>query len=348
MIFNVRSVLGSAAARPLRDIIVFRRHVVQVYLSSLFCEYLGKGMYDEEEAENVKRPRDPEMPECRVPKKQRVVYNMGEGGGCGPCDAGGQVIRIESLFDRSKDPPARRCRFENVRLLCTSKLRVSVAQAYGSSKSSVAIYVGDVSGHTACVILHGISSIDAAWAYNPLVSICNMQCSGSHRGVLNIDPWEPQSIICEKSYAVFSKCEYPYRLQVCRQFSCMRFIRDHPCLNDYVSLAIYVFYIEEKQTGEQEPFLLIRGIDIEGQDCGKLRMWQHDMSDAPDAAGKVFMLRGMRVQYDRWWDHREQRYTTGSCALKVPTCCRLSAMEDVTDTVIAREFKRRRVCRGGS
>ena len=128
----------------------------------------------------------------------------------------------------------------------------------------------------------------------------------------------------------------------------LRFIHEQASLCDYVSLAIEVGHIEEKFTGDREPFLELGGIDIEGADCGKLRMWQYDMSDVRDALGKVFILRGMRVQYERLWDYWERRYFIPSSQNKVPTCCRLTALEDVSGTVIEHAFKRRRDRLGGS
>ena len=193
-----------------------------------YSDYGVNGMAEPFGDENVKCPENPELQGSSALKKRGPEENNGEPAHKfarqGFCSGEGVIVSIKALCDGCRLPASQSCRFEGVRILSMSKLRQPAGERYASAKSMVAIYVGDEKGNVVCVIIHGLVSIDDAWLYNPLVSISNMQCSPSQRGVLNIDPWHSQSIRCEKSYALFSRGEYPYRFEVCRQFASMRWL----------------------------------------------------------------------------------------------------------------------------
>ena len=86
----------------------------------------------------------------------------------------------------------------------------------------------------------------------------------------------------------------------------------------FVSFAIIVERVEEKFTKANEPYLLVYGVDVDMESTGALRFWRHERREFGNCVGKFWMIRGMKVSYDKF------------SGQKVPEACWCTAIEDVT------------------
>ena len=78
-----------------------------------------------------------------------------------------------------------------------------------------------------------------------------------------------------------------------------------------------------------EPFLVIRGVDMDGSDVGPLRVWQRNEGDI--SAGCSYVVRGLKVVHDRAWDTTRGCYVRSSDQPLTVECSPRTACEDVTD-----------------
>ena len=97
----------------------------------------------------------------------------------------------------------------------------------------------------------------------------------------------------------------------------LRLIRQQ-AVGVFVSFAIIVEKVEEKLTKANEPYLLAYGMDVDMESTGPLRFWRHNRREFGNCCGKLWMIRGMKVTYDKY---------SGE---KVPEACWCTAIEDVT------------------
>ena len=104
-----------------------------------------------------------------------------------------------------------------------------------------------------------------------------------------------------------------------------RFIREGAGLQ-YVALVLKVDHVEEKTTSTGKPYLLLHGNDIDQSRIEGLRIWRHGVSDVGSVSHRIFIIRGMKVD----WYNGMQR----------PEACWCTALEDVTHSdVIQRVFR---------
>ena len=106
----------------------------------------------------------------------------------------------------------------------------------------------------------------------------------------------------------------------------MAFARD--CIvNTYVAIPMRITQSEPKWTQQNEPYLQITGLDTEGGNVGPLRLWQYEEGDINP--GHAYILRGLRVVYDRIWGARESNYVRSANVPKIIECNLRTALEHV-------------------
>ena len=107
-----------------------------------------------------------------------------------------------------------------------------------------------------------------------------------------------------------------------------RYILENMNIGDLVSIPIKLTRIEEKYTSEREPYLMLHGVEREGNILGPLRIWQHAEHDVGTA--RILMLRGMKVDYASTWDETERKYIKVPCWGRRLEACAFTAIEDVS------------------
>ena len=97
----------------------------------------------------------------------------------------------------------------------------------------------------------------------------------------------------------------------------MAFARD--CrVGTYVAIAMRIIEAEPKWTAQNEPYLQIMGFDTDGGEVGPLRLWQHEEGDAN--LGGAYIVRGLKVVYDRTRDSTKQTYVRSADLPKIIEC----------------------------
>ena len=75
------------------------------------------------------------------------------------------------------------------------------------------------------------------------------------------------------------------------------------------------------------PYLHVSGVDMNGENVGPLRLWNHDESDVE--IGNICILRGLRVATERQWNG--EKYVTEREGPKRLDCDNRTAIENVSD-----------------
>ena len=125
-----------------------------------------------------------------------------------------------------------------------------------------------------------------------------------------------------------SSFTFPYDIltQYSKDFASMAFARD--CIvNTYVAIPMRITQSEPKWTQQSEPYLQITGFDTDGGNVGPLRLWQCEEGDIN--LGHAYILRGLRVVYDRIWDATASNYVRTSNRPKIIECNLRTALEHV-------------------
>ena len=78
-----------------------------------------------------------------------------------------------------------------------------------------------------------------------------------------------------------------------------------------------------------ETYLQVSGVDMDGDQVGPLRLWEHTESDVE--AGSIYIFRGMKIASERTWDDASWKWTNHSQGLKTLDCDIRTAIEDVSD-----------------
>ena len=85
---------------------------------------------------------------------------------------------------------------------------------------------------------------------------------------------------------------------------------------------------KETQT-KQETYLQVSGIDMDGALVNYLRLWRFEDGDIK--AGCTYLIRGLRVSFEQYWDEGQGEYLSNSQGPKGFDCTYRTAVEDVTD-----------------
>ena len=104
-------------------------------------------------------------------------------------------------------------------------------------------------------------------------------------------------------------------------------------LGSFVDLVIRIDAADELpiQSGpnQGETYLQVSGVDMDGDQVGPLRLWEHTESDVE--AGSIYIFRGMKIASERTWDDASWKWTNHSQGLKTLDCDIRTAIEDVSD-----------------
>ena len=66
-------------------------------------------------------------------------------------------------------------------------------------------------------------------------------------------------------------------------------------LHSFVDLVLKAYAVDERYTSESDPFLILSGQDMDGEDFGPLRLWQHEEGDVID--GNIYIFRGLKAEH---------------------------------------------------
>jgi hypothetical protein len=75
----------------------------------------------------------------------------------------------------------------------------------------------------------------------------------------------------------------------------------------YVALVVQMGSVEPKETqNNAQPYLLVSGVSIDGAPVNYLRLWRFENGDL--MAGCIYIIRGLRVSYEQYWDEQQSKY----------------------------------------
>ena len=106
-------------------------------------------------------------------------------------------------------------------------------------------------------------------------------------------------------------------------------------MGSYVSLAVHVTEVRPSWTKEQDPYLLVAGLDADHNPTGSLRLWMFEAGDV--LTGRIYFIRGLKVRPEQVWSNGV--YTRSAFKKRLESGDR-TAVEDVTDNMkVARYWK---------
>ena len=106
----------------------------------------------------------------------------------------------------------------------------------------------------------------------------------------------------------------------------MAFARD--CrVGTYVAIGMRIIEVEPEGTSQNEPYLQIMGFDTDRGEVGSLRLWQY--AEGGIIPGDAYIVRGLKVVYDRVWDARQNGYVRSADLPKIIECNIRTACEHV-------------------
>ena len=123
---------------------------------------------------------------------------------------------------------------------------------------------------------------------------------------------------------------FPYYVaEVSDTFATMEFARTQP-IHNFVDLVIQCTSVEErtKQDENKEPYLVMHGIDNNGDQAGPLRLWRFDESNASQDG--IYIVRGLKVATATKWSDDVWKYVPWLEGPKTLECNNKTALEDVT------------------
>ena len=66
-------------------------------------------------------------------------------------------------------------------------------------------------------------------------------------------------------------------------------------MHSFVDLVLRAYAVEERVTSDDEPFLILSGMDMDGDDFGPLRLWLYEEGDVVD--GNIYIFRGLKATH---------------------------------------------------
>ena len=109
----------------------------------------------------------------------------------------------------------------------------------------------------------------------------------------------------------------------------MAFVREC-AIGTHVAIAMRITDVQPKRARTRiEPYLELRGRDIEGDVVGPLCLWHHEEGDI--SIGGAYVARGLKVVNDWTWDHANGSWIRSAAMPKTIECSILTACEDVAD-----------------
>ncbi len=100
-------------------------------------------------------------------------------------------------------------------------------------------------------------------------------------------------------------------------------------MGDYVALLLKMVSVETKETQTKaEPYLQVSGVDMDGALVNYLQLWRFEDGDIK--AGCKYLIRGLRVSFEQYWDDQQGQYVSNAQGPKTFECSYRTAVEDVT------------------
>ena len=66
-------------------------------------------------------------------------------------------------------------------------------------------------------------------------------------------------------------------------------------MHSFVDLVLRAYAVEERATADGDPYLILSGQDMDGEDFGPLRLWQYEDGDVVD--GIIYIFRGLKAEH---------------------------------------------------
>ena len=194
------------------------------------------------------------------------------------------------------------------------------------------VYFGDDVGRVICTLATGddVNRIAAALPRNAYVDISSLMPQPGQPGVLQ---WTESTQMSVRSRPCDPGCIYrfPYDVTAAysKDFASMAFAREC-AIGTHVAIAMRITDVQPKWARTRiEPYLELRGRDIEGDVVGPLCLWHHEEGDI--SIGGVYVVRGLKVVNDWTWDHANGLWIRSAAMPKTIECSILTACEDVAD-----------------
>lgn len=236
---------------------------------------------------------------------------------------------------------------QNVRILAVSQMVAAKGKGKGkdkgkakgkgknggsSEKMSVTIYVGDNEGYIGMVHINGLPQIPSSWANRPLYTLRGLTPRIGANAICDMNDAKDENFVkVGNQREPFEQNNYPYCVEVCRDFASLSFIKNYLTVNDMVSFPVRVDRIEQKMTQVDEPYIVLNATDMDNYQTGPLRIWRYSESDVDPTPGRIWMLRGMKVNYASTWDGITRSFVRAMPESLIPEACIHTAIEDVTD-----------------
>ena len=95
-----------------------------------------------------------------------------------------------------------------------------------------------------------------------------------------------------------------------------------------VALVMKVTSLEEQQSSNGEPYLVVRGPDMDSNSAHSLRLWRYRQNDM--RTDSVYIIRGLKVVPDMYWCQTEWKYVPYTDGRKKLDCSYRTSVEDVS------------------
>ena len=187
------------------------------------------------------------------------------------------------------------------------------------------VYLGDDEGRVICTLAsnNNVNQIASKLRQNAYVDISPLKIKPGQAGLLYWTENTEMTLLERASSFTFP---YDVNSDYAKDFVSMAFARD--CIvGSYVAIAMRIMESEQKWTAQNEPYLQIAGFDTARGDVGPLRLWQYEESDIHP--GHAYILRGLKVVYDRTWDATRHKYVRTDDLPKTIECNLRTACEHV-------------------
>jgi hypothetical protein len=117
---------------------------------------------------------------------------------------------------------------------------------------------------------------------------------------------------------------------ITQDFATREFVQSAP-IGSFVGLVLRVHQAEECETNEkQEPYLSVRGVDMDGQICGPIRLWRWTEHDADMHQDGVYIIRGLKVMKETEWSNEKWAYVPREDGTQTLESSFRVAVEDVS------------------
>ena len=104
-------------------------------------------------------------------------------------------------------------------------------------------------------------------------------------------------------------------------------------LGHFVDLVIRIDAVNELpiHSGPNvgELYLAVTGVDMDGEEIGPLRLWNHRERDVADC--NICILKGLKIANEKQWNDEKEKYVSSPQAAKIVESDARTAIENVSD-----------------